>query len=265
MRVVIHRSALFVAAALSCMAASAADAGELGATADLAAILESARARQHEIVATVKTHAHRQHQQEQVRGGRGRVRAEGLAVHAVRPRAGGRFELSRLKQEATGETSELDLSPPAQVRSDPNALTTAEAIARVLDWTERLQVVGRTTLDGRDAWLLELESVSKRKDSKDLKERVRRASRGRLWVAVADGAVLRLETELVRPVNLLGGRVRRATVIRDQGPGPEGCWVPTASDAVMEMSILTIERTTTTRTTFEAWEPAPPKRAEEPD
>jgi hypothetical protein len=254
MRRLLHRA---VAAALACLVSAPPVAAQLEPAPGLAAIVERARARQLEIVATVKTSAHRQQEWQRVRGGRGRVRAEGRAVHAVRPRADGRFELSEMEREASGEASELSLGPPTQVRHDPEALTTAEAILRVLDAPERLRLAGPTSLDGREAWLLEFEAQPKRTDSKDLREQVRRASSGRLWVDALDGAVLRLETELERRVQLLGGKVRRAAWTRDQGPVSEERWAPVASASDTEMSVLTIERTTTTRTTFEGWEPAP--------
>jgi hypothetical protein len=209
--------------------------------------------------------SHRQEQQAMVRGGRHRVRASGRALHSVTPVDEGRFELVELEREVEGDAEELALVPARQLRRDPAAVTTADAIARRLDSGHRFRFEGRESVAGREAWLLTFDALPEERAIKNVKENVRRALRGRLWIDVEEGAVLRSEAELVRPVDLLGGKVRRMRIVRDQRPAFDGRWVPTATELESEVRVFTIDRKRTERTSFGGWALVEPEPALESD
>ena len=93
----------------------------------------------------------------------------------------------------------------------------------------RAEVLGRETVAGRDAWVLRFEPKGRNLPSRGRYERLLNHVAGKIWVDVADAAIVRAEGRLLEPVKWGWGLVASIHTLDftvEQMRMDDGVWLP---------------------------------------
>jgi len=91
----------------------------------------------------------------------------------------------------------------------------------------RFEFVGRETIDGRAALVVDFKPASKNLPIRNFKDRFINKAAGRIWVDEGDAALVKADVHLTESVNVIGGLVGAVHKCRyafERGRTPEGLW-----------------------------------------